>query len=417
MKKVILASLLVIVFSAIIISCASTQSANTSAQQTTSQMDQAKKDSLDYETKKALSLGTEYYKNGQYAEAIPYFKKIVTELNPEEDRAWKYLADSYFRLNLPDSAFAVYAEGISKFPKIAYLHRGLAVLYQKKASEATTGAEQWVDSAMVEYNRAYELDNKESFSAAQIGRIFVSRAQLDSAIYWFDVSTKADSNDAEIWTRLEELYQVRGNWVGLRTVYTNLHRLDTENQEYILNLARALANTGQYDEAMATLQDYITKNPDDMKGYQFMGLIQAANKKYTDAINSFKEAEKRAPDNSKLLFDIADTYVEMEQFENAERYLSKGRKSDQSAPQGIVIEGNICVGRVRTQVPQEGIGVRDKLKFECCFQIYQRVKSDGGIWTLVAKSKMDYLKTYLPTEQERKEFFFVHPELQGKICE
>jgi hypothetical protein len=31
--------------------------------------------------------------------------------------------------------------------------------------------------------------------------------------------------------------------------------------------------------------------------------------------------------------------------------------------------------------------------------------------------KMDYLKQFLPTDQERKEFFFIHPELQGKICE
>lgn len=404
----------------IVVGCATTGDSESAKEGVTLEPKKSvNKDSLDFEIKKALSLGMEYYKNSQYSDAIPYFRKVVENLDPENELAWKYLADSYFRLNEPDSAFAVYGGAIAKFPKIAYLHRGKAVLYQKRAAESDTGKDKWLDSALAEYKIAYSLEpTKESFSATQIGRIFLSRAQLDSSIFWFEVSTRADSNDVDIWSRLVELYLVRNNWQGLRDAYRNLHRIDPENPEYTLNYARALANTGDSENAFTTLKKYIEMNPDDYRGYQYMALIQCAKCEYREAIKTFSEAEKRASDNVKLLLDIAETYILMKQYDNAERYMNRVRRYEPNNYQATIIEGDICFGRVKENVPAEGLGVCDKLKFECCYQIYKRVdRSDAEVWQLVAKSKLDYVKQYLPTDQEKKEFYFIHPELEGKICD
>lgn len=382
-------------------------------------IEQAQKDSIiTYEKNKALSLGLEYYKNQQYYDAIPYFRRIIEEIDPDEERGWKYLADSYLRLDMPDSAMAVYKQGLEKFPDRGYLHRGCALVCQKRASEDPSVQEEQLENALVEYKLACELDTTDAFSAEQIARIYLSRGELDSAIIWFEISTQANSNNVAVWEKLADLYLIRGNWEGVREAYSNLHRIQPEKAENILNLGRAFANTGDYENAVNTLQSYIESNPEDAKGYQYMGLIHAANKKYSDAMDAFAEAEKIDPQNTKLLLDMADTYVDMGQYGNAESYLVKARRIEPNSCQAIVVEGNICVGRVRASVSDEGIGVREKLAFECCYEIYRRARrSDCEKWANAAKVKMDYLKQYLPTEQERNEFFFIHPELKGKICD
>jgi len=371
--------------------------------------EQARKDSLEREVNIALSLGLEYYKNGQYADAIPHFKRIIFELDPEENRAWKYLADSYLRLDQPDSAFAVYSEGIQKFPEISYLHRGLGILYQKM---------EMMDSAMVEYRLACELDPKEAYSAAQIGRIYLSCAQLDSSIEWFEKSTVADSNDIAVWERLAELYMVRANWEGVREAYRNLSRVDPENAEYLLNFGRALANTGEYEKAVSTLESYIESNPKDYRGFHYMALVHAANKKYDLAQDAFSKGEELDPSNVKLLLDRADTYVDMKSYSSARKYLNKARAIDPNSCQAIIVDGNLCLGKARDAVPEDGLGVKEKLQFECCYNIYRgAVKSECEHWAQVARVKLNYLEKYLPTATEKKEFFFIHPELEGKICD
>ncbi len=411
MRKVIATVLFVLVLLFVFLSCAGGPSADELAAQEEARQaaEKARRDSLEIEVQKSLSFGMEYYKNGQYADAIPHFKRIIYELNPDEERAWKYLADSYFRMNMPDSAFGVYRNGIAKFPENAYLHRGLGILFQQNTM---------LDSAMAEYMKAFEFDPKDAFSATQIGRLYLSLAKLDTALLWFETSVKADSNNVEIWEKLADLYMVRGNWEGVKEAYQNLHRINPENADYILNLGRATANTGDYETAITTLNKYIKNNPEDFKGYQYMALIYVADSKFNDALESFKKAEELAPENVKLLLDIADTYVEMKRFDSAARYLNKARNVEPNSCQAIVTEGNICTGRARAAVPTEGIGIREKLSFQCCYDIYKRaLRSDCERWADVARVKMDYLKQYLPTDQERKEFFFIHPELEGKICD
>ncbi len=417
MKKILAVAMFLSILTILMLACATTTStANADAsEQAIKEAEQARIDSLDYAIKIELSLGLEYHKNAQYTDAIPHFKKIIYELDPSEQRAWKYLADSYFRLDHPDSAFAAYTEGIEKFPDMSYLHRGLAILYQKMASE---GEVEYMDSALAEYCTACRLDENEAYSAAQIGLILLSRGNLDSSQVWFEISAKADSNQIDIWEKLADIYMVRGNWEGVRKAYKNLTRIDPENTEYALNHGRAQANTGDYENAIATLNAYIESNPDDFKGYKYMGLVHSASGKYSLAQKSFVKAEDIAPDNIKLLLDIADTYIDMKQLSSANKYLRKARAIDPNSCQAIVVEGNICVAKMRGEVSDEGVGVRDKLRFECCRDIYCRAASRGcERWSDVARMKMKYLDQFMPTAQEKKEFYFINPELKGKICE
>ncbi|MCK5833513.1 tetratricopeptide repeat protein [bacterium] len=416
MKRFIVFAIFVATVLMAIISCATIPSAEQIEAQEVARAEAEKQrsDSLEQEIKIALSLGLEYYKNSQYVDAIPHFKRIINDLNPEENRAWKYLADSYFRMDQPDSAFAVYKEGISKFPEIGYLHRGIATLFQRKASEN----HEYLDSAITEYAMAYKLDSTESYSATQIGLILLSRGMLDSSVVWFNYSVKADADQIDTWLKLADLYLVRGNWVGVREAYQNLTRIDPSNTEYILNLGRAQANTGEYENAVATLDAYIEANPEDSKGYQYMGLVHTAKGKYDLAQQAFREAEKLAPNNIKLLLDIADTYVDMNSYSSANQYLRKARSCDPKSCQAIIIEGNICVGKARADVPPEGLGIKEKLRFECCYEIYKNaICADCERVADIARMKLRYLEQFMPTPQEKKEFFFIHPELDGKICD
>ncbi len=379
------------------------------------------------QVKMYLSLGWENYKNKQYDRAIEHFRKVL-ELDPQNEKAYKFMADCCLRhpdTTYIDTALALYENAIKKFPQNAYFYSGLGYVYEKMAASLDRQAESAVDSAsaaalemrrdelekraMEYFKKAYSLKSDDENTTSAIAAIFLRQGEYDSAIVWYESTTQIDSNNIDAWKILAKLYDIKKQNEKAVVAYKNLHRLAPDEPEYLLKTGQYLAKTGNLKDATEILQKYIDKNPNDYRGYQYMGLALSADGKYSQALEQLKKAEELNPNSAKLMCDIAATYKEMRKYSSAEKYISKAKKIDRNYGYIYIVEGEIVQQKATDQIPEDNtLTMEVKCQFITAVKIYRKALKDPD-WAEFAKSKIDYLKPYLPTKEEIAAYKFINP--------
>ncbi|MBN2543921.1 tetratricopeptide repeat protein [bacterium] len=398
---------------------------------------------LEYEIKVAFSNGYEYYKNKQYSDAIQPFKKILElDKNCETEfceKAYRYLADTYIRLEMPDTAENIYKEAISKFPSISSLHSGLAFIYLKDKqrlvnqrnsiltpgdSISTLSAEEMIEydiiqdstdmvttKAIEEYKKSVELDPNDNESMNQLGRIYLEEGKLDDAVEWYEKSGSVDSNNVDIWNILVKLYETRRNNEGLMLAYQNLNRLLSEDQDIKLELGRIHGVLGNFEEALSVLEEYNNTNPQDAKGYHYLGLVYFRQKRYSESLDKLKEAAKLNPENPRIQVDIAEVYRDLKKYKTASNYIDKALGIDRSYYYAYFVLGEIYEQYGMAKLPADAtLDMRAKLVFEEATAQYRKALKDAK-WNTAARNKIDFLKQYLATGEEKTQYKFIYKEL------
>ena len=377
-----------------------------------------------------LSLGWENYKNKQYDRAIEQFRKVL-ELDPQNEKAYKFFADACLRhpdTTFIDTALALYMDGIKKFPSTACFYSGLGYVYQKMAASVQSLADSTTDSvtaarlydgskkfellAMDNYYRAVSIRKDDALSASSIGTIWLRQGNLDSALVWFEKSTEIDSSQAGIWDVMAKIYVARGLNEKAATAYGHLSRLNPDDPEYLLKMGQFLAKTGKFQEASQILDQYLKSYPNDYRGYQYMGLVLAADNKYKEALEQLKKAEELNSGSVKLMCDIAATYKDMKRYDSAKSYILKAKKIDPNFGYIFIVEGDIVQQIAMDQVPASGeLNMEIKCQFATATNIFRMALRDPD-WSAIAQNKIDYLKPYIPTREEIAAYKFI----EGKDC-
>lgn len=385
------------------------------------------------EIRKYLSFGLEYYKNKQYEDAMRNFRKVL-ELDPENETAYKYLSDACLRhpdTTYVDTALALYQNARIKFPNNPYFCEGLGFIYLKLSRDFYELASKTPDSiesaklqmsgdeaeikALEEFHVAVKLGTKELTTAKAIASIWLRRVVLDSAMVWYEKAVELDSNAVDAWKILSRIYMARGKNQEATIAFRNLTRLEPDEPENLLRLGQYLAKTGSFDEAVGILQRYIDANPNDYRGFQFMGLALSANNRYDDALKNLKKAEQIKSDSPKLMCDIASVYKDMKNYTSAISYLEKAKRIDSKYGYIYIVEGELIQQQAMDMVPPSGeLNMEIKCKLLEAYKKFQKALRDTD-WSGFAKTKLDYLKSYIPTSEEIKSYkFMTNKECAGE---
>ncbi len=385
---------------------------------------------INLEIRKHLSFGIEYYKNKQYDDAIRNFKKVL-EIDPVNELGYKYLADSYLRhpdTTYIDSAQTLYETATKQFPTNKYFFSGLGYIYQKIVSslegeiedadsiikeKLTQQIDNFCSKALVNFQRAVLLDANDYTSINAIGSIFLRQSKLDSAMVWYEKSVIVDSNQAYIWDFLSKIYVAYNKNEDAMKAFGKLVRLLPEEPDYLLKFGQYCAKCGEFDRSHSILDEYIKTNPDDYRGYQYLGLIKAVNKEFKEALTQFKKAEELNANSVKLLCDIANTYKDMKRYNNARNYISKAKKIDPNYGYIYIVEGDIIYSQAMDIVPESGeVNMEVKCTFLKASKVYRQVINNPD-WGGMARSKLDFIKPYLPSREEIKQYRF----MGGTACD
>ena len=151
----------------------------------------------------AFSTGHGLWENKNFFESIELLKK-ASELDADGryPQIFTELADSYIKLEKPDSALITYQRAIERYPQNAFFLRSAAWLLTAK---------QQFSEAIDDYLKAIEIDDQTVSDYENVGRLLVSANRNQEALGIYQKLTELDPSDAEAQKIYASLLSQTGN--------------------------------------------------------------------------------------------------------------------------------------------------------------------------------------------------------------
>jgi len=215
--------------------------------------------------------GFHYSINGEYNEALHYYKK-ATEEDPDDARAWFGLGYCYAGLDKPADAISAYKEAINTNPQDAPAYHNLANYYDK------------------------------------IGR-------HDDAIDTYLKVTRIDPDFGPAHYNLGLLYARLGMFAKGKTSFKQAIRIDPSDASAYYYMGISCAKLGQYQEALKAHKKVIGIEPGFAPAHYNIGLIYGQLFKFDEEMAAYIQAIR------------VDPYFAPAHFKLGERYMANGDKS------------------------------------------------------------------------------------------
>jgi len=343
----------------------------------------------------AWSLGYENYKNKMYKDAIPHLWK-VTELDTIQrfPLVYNFLGDSYYKLNVPDSAEIAYRMGVDLYPDKAYYHRNYGYLMTAKGEN---------ELAIEQYLKAIELEEDPKADDYRVlGNLLVTANRINEAIDIYGKLVQLDPADIEAQKVYAQILQSTGDIEAFIVAQEDALTNEPDNSRLLFSLGETYFKRGEYEKAIDKFKRLIAIRPDDAFAMEYLGSAQQNIGRYRDAIATYEKAIQLKADNVKVICEMATCYRELKQ-------LSKARSVARNALQikpgyGLA---HIVIGEIYESAVDECINSRgnrkitfdDKLIYRLAYESYQRAAGDQQFADL-ARRKMEYIRPDTPTKED-----------------
>ena len=215
--------------------------------------------------------GFHYSINGEYNEALHYYKK-ATEEDPGDARAWFGLGYCYAGLDKPADAISAYKQAIKTNPQDAPAYQNLANYYDK------------------------------------IGR-------HHDAIHTYRKVTRIDPDFGPAYYNLGLLYARLGMFAEGKLSFKQAIRVDPSDASAYYYMGIACAELGQFQEALEAQKKALGIKPTFAPAHYNMGLIYGQLFKLEKEMDAYIQAIRVDPDYAPAHYKLG------------EKYLAKGDKS------------------------------------------------------------------------------------------
>ena len=254
--------------------------------------------SLDRFNPKALySIGITYAENGEFAIAIEYLSNAV-KFAPNNNEYHLCLAKALEGAEAFHEADIQYHHTCSKFPSYldAFLAYGSLLVKNR-----------YYDQALECYSRANELAPQNTDILDHIGNIYLSLANIEMAIYYFNSALKLEPFRISSLVGIEQAYQEAGKTDDAINVCHKIISID-KNQPIGFLLESRIKKSKPHDGLAEHLQTLLTQpklEDEDKIDINFaLGKIYDDHSNYEKAFMHYAEAN--ALRNQKLDYDIKE---------------------------------------------------------------------------------------------------------------
>ncbi|MFQ5640627.1 MAG: tetratricopeptide repeat protein [bacterium] len=356
---------------------------------------QAEKQKYLFELTKFWSFGHENFKNKQYADAKKHFWTVVKlDTIDKFKRVYRYLGDSYYKLEDPDSAQYIYELGIQKYPKNIYLHRMVAFLLNARGQ---------VEDAIPEYETILELDPEAKDDWMRLAALYVKVDRIEDAIAAYDKVLALDPENLEAQNNKTALIASTGDIEAVIAEKEKIREKDPQNTQVRFDLGKMYFDQGDYETSIARYSEYLTLSPGDVMAIRSIGIAYQRLERYTKAIEQFKAVVGIEPDNKEILCEISRTYKELGQFRTARNYANKALALDNSYGLGWIALGEVyeaCADRCVENNKGGKVDFNDKLIYDLADSKYRRALSDPQFLSETQRHR-NFLKAVLPSKQDK----------------
>ena len=147
-----------------------------------------------------------------------------------------------------------------------------------------------IESALVAFERAVEINPALSESRANLGNIYLKKGQVTKAINEYQAALDINPNDAKTHNNLGNAYTQRGSLGYAVSEYSRAIGLDPNFVDGYKNLALVYSKQQRYGRAIAELKKAIVLGLAEAGCYSQLGDIYGQMEDYGQAITQYKKA-------------------------------------------------------------------------------------------------------------------------------
>ena len=255
-----------------------------------------------------LSGGLGLLLSGKYVEAEQQYRKLL-ELEPENARAHKELADAL--------------ASQSKF-----------------------------DEALAEYRRALELNPADVAAQAGVGMILALRGEYEAAERQFRDAIAGDPSNSGPHAGLANLLGEVGRFNESLLEYAAAAELAPNNYEIFLKWGKALRELGQNDAAEEKVRQAVHLDPTVAQSHVLLANILWDGGRREEAIDELLALLDAHPEDAGLLRRIGEWRMRMDDAHEAIPYFERAAKIDTEVPQAHY---NLGVALLTAEQPTEAL--------------------------------------------------------------
>ncbi|MGB9730448.1 tetratricopeptide repeat protein [Calditerrivibrio nitroreducens] len=165
-------------------------------------------------------------------------------------------------------------------------------------------------------------DREKLYVYKQIAGIYFELKDYDSAFVWFSRLNEVDKNDQLSYYYLGVISELKKDFQQAVKYYKELTLMDPRHTFGKKRLAYAYMKIKDYPNALSAIES-IDKDERDVDYFRIKALIYAEKKDTQNQLATLIDGLSKNPNSEDLLFDIADYYEKVKQYDKVEYYLKK----------------------------------------------------------------------------------------------
>lgn len=359
----------------------------------------------EFDCLKTWSTASEYYKNVEFKNAIPYFWKALAcdkSLRPAKaDRVfttvYDKLADSYLNLNFPDSAVISYKMAYKDFNDVNYIY-SIGNMFESKLSKP--------DSAISYYRKYYNL-TKDPEELKRIAGVQISASKYEESIATYEEYLKIVPDDVGIWRYMLDSFgsfykKFKGKDVWLKNCMAFAKNFPDEDISFFVNeLLEKDIKEGNYDRALESIGLLLNSNPNNTSAYEKRGKVYENLGKYDLAMADYKKIKELKPEDATNVCRIADMQIELGKLAQAYQTANEAIKINSEFGFPYYLQGKAIVEQIRICVKQKG---EQKAQDREAYQLaHARFSKAAGFFDVKAnaEAQRDFCVQNFPTTEDK----------------
>jgi Flp pilus assembly protein TadD len=185
----------------------------------------------------------------------------------------------------------------------------------------------WLDEAASEFNKAIKLDPNSTHAHDNLATIHAEQGQHLEALFEFIEAVRVDPESPTVHHFLASFLAAHGQELAI-SEYRRAIELEHEFPDAHLNLALALADAGELEEAVSELEIAHAQAPEDEMVEHELASCLIDLERYPQAISHLKLIIKGHPEHVEAYVDLGIAYTAQGFYAEAEAVLRRALEID-----------------------------------------------------------------------------------------
>ena len=173
------------------------------------------------------------------------------------------------------------------------------------------------------FERALQLAPDNLAILMNLGRLAVREGKQDDAQARFERVLAVSPGNLNAALALAQLSGLRHDPAGAKQWLERASAANPKALEPKLLLVRQCLETGDFDQARTLATDLARAEPENAEVHNVLGVVQMVDRKYEEAVASFRKAVAAAPNSPNFSYNLARAQVARQDFGEAKKLLAK----------------------------------------------------------------------------------------------